>query len=75
LQRVSPLPDFSGCINGVRMSEQKTVVLPLDLVNAVFQYLGTKPFQEVHQLVGAIQQTVQPQLEAANEASTPAADA
>ena len=57
------------------MSEQKTVVLPLDLVNAVFQYLGTKPFQEVHQLVGAIQQTVQPQLGAANEAGAPAADA
>lgn len=57
------------------MSEQKTVVLPLDLVNAVFQYLGTKPFQEVHQLVGAIQQTVQPQLEVSNEASAPATDA
>lgn len=57
------------------MSEQKTVVLPLDLVNAVFQYLGTKPFQEVHQLVSAIQQTVQPQLEVSNEASAPATDA
>lgn len=57
------------------MSEQKTVVLSLDLVNAVFQYLGTKPFQEVHQLVGAIQQAVQPQLEVPNEASAPAADA
>lgn len=57
------------------MSEQKTVVLPLDLVNAVFQYLGTKPFQEVHQLVGAIQQTVQPQLEVSNEAGAPTTDA
>jgi hypothetical protein len=75
LHWVSPLPNFSGCKNGVRMSEQKTVVLPLDLVNAVFQYLGTKPFQEVHQLVGAIQQAVQPQLAAPNEADAPAADA
>ena len=57
------------------MSEQKTVVLPLELVNAVFQYLGTKPFQEVHQLVGAIQQAVQPQLGAPNEANAPTADA
>ena len=57
------------------MSEQETVVLPLDLVNAVFAYLGTKPFREVHQLVGAIQQTVQPQLEVSNETSAPAQDA
>ena len=42
---------------------------------AVFAYLGTKPFQEVHQLVGAIQQTVQPQLEVSNEAGAPASDA
>ena len=57
------------------MNEQKTIVLPLDLINAVFQYLGTKPFQEVHQLVNAIQQAVQPQLGGVNEAGAPAADA
>jgi hypothetical protein len=57
------------------MSEQKTVVLPLDLVNAVFQYLGTKPFQEVHQLVGAIQQSVQGQLGSPDEVSKTPSDA
>lgn len=57
------------------MSEQKTVVLSLELVNAVIQYLGTKPFQEVYQLVNAIQQQAQPQLGAQNEASAPAQDA
>ena len=57
------------------MSEQKTVVLPLDLVNAVFQYLGTKPFQEVHQLVGAIQQSVQGQLGSPDEVSKAPSDA
>lgn len=57
------------------MNEQKTVVLPLDLVNAVFQYLGTKPFQEVHQLVGAIQQSVQGQLDSPDEAAKASPDA
>ena len=57
------------------MNEQKTVALPLDLVNAVFQYLGTKPFQEVHQLVGAIQQAVQPQLGSPDEAAKAPSDA
>jgi len=57
------------------MSEQKNVVLPIELVNAVFQYLGTKPFQEVFQLVNAIQKQVQPQLDGQNEASAPAQDA
>lgn len=57
------------------MNEQKTVVLPLDLVNAVFQYLGTKPFQEVHQLVGAIQQSVQGQLGSPDEVPKAPADA
>jgi hypothetical protein len=57
------------------MNEQKTVVLPLDLINAVFQYLGTKPFQEVHQLVGAIHQSVQPQLSSLDEVSKAPSDA
>jgi hypothetical protein len=57
------------------MNEQKTVALPLDLVNAVFQYLGTKPYQEVHQLVGAIQQSAQSQLSSPDEAAKASPDA
>ena len=57
------------------MNEQKTVALPLELVNAVFQYLGTKPFQEVHQLVGAIQQSVQGQLDSSDEVAEAPQDA
>lgn len=56
------------------MNEQN-ITLSLGLVNAVFQYLGTKPFQEVHQLVGAIQQAVQPQLSSPDEVAQAPADA
>jgi len=38
------------------------ISLSLNLVNAVMQYLGTKPFQEVFQLVQAIQQESQGQI-------------
>ena len=32
------------------------VKMPVNLVNAVLQYLGTRPFVEVAQLIQAIQQ-------------------
>lgn len=37
--------------------------LSVNLVNAIAQYLGTKPFQEVFQLIQAIQQESQGQLQ------------
>lgn len=39
------------------------VSLSVQLVNAVMQYLGTKPFQEVFQLIQAVQQETQGQLQ------------
>lgn len=35
------------------MKDQFT--LKTELINAILQYLGTKPFQETHQLINAIQ--------------------
>jgi hypothetical protein len=57
------------------MNEQKTVALSLDLVNGVLQYLATKPFQEVFQLVNAIQQQAQGQLGSPDEAAKAPTDA
>jgi hypothetical protein len=34
--------------------------LPIDLINQVLGYLGTRPYQEVFQLVQAIQAAAQP---------------
>ena len=33
----------------------KEITLPIELANAVLQYLGTRPFAEVHQLIAAMQ--------------------
>jgi len=33
----------------------KEVTLPIDLANALLQYLGTKPYQEVFQIIAALQ--------------------
>ncbi len=43
------------------MNDQN-VTLKLSLVNAVLQYLGTRPYQEVFPLVQEIQAVVIPQL-------------
>jgi hypothetical protein len=40
----------------------KTFKLSTDLVNAVLQYLGTRPFQEVAQLINGIQSEAGPQV-------------
>jgi hypothetical protein len=45
----------------------KTLTLSTDLVNAVLQYLGTRPFQEVAQLINGIQSEAGPQVQAAKE--------
>jgi len=39
------------------------VSLSVQLVNAVMQYLGTKPFQEVFQIIEAVQKEVNAQQE------------
>jgi hypothetical protein len=33
----------------------ESITLPIDLVNAVLQYMASRPYGEVFQLVGAIQ--------------------
>ena len=38
------------------------IELTLPLINAVLQYLGTRPYQEVFPLVQAIQEQATPQL-------------
>ena len=43
------------------MNDQK-IALSLNLVNAVIQYLGTKPYQESFQLIQAIQEQAIPQM-------------
>jgi hypothetical protein len=34
----------------------KEIIVPIDLANTLLQYLGTKPYQEVFQIIGALQQ-------------------
>jgi hypothetical protein len=46
----------------------KTLSLSTELVNAVLQYLGTRPFQEVNQLINGIQAEAGPQVIEATEA-------
>jgi len=48
----------------------KTLTLSTDLVNAVLQYLGTRPFQEVAQLINGLQSEAGPQVQAAKEEIT-----
>ena len=57
------------------MNDQN-VTLKLSLVNAILQYMGTKPFQEVFQLVQEVQNAVVPQIQmpAAASADAPAAE-
>ena len=45
----------------------KHFTLSTDLVNAVLQYLGTRPFQEVHQIITAIQSEAAPQMQEQQE--------
>jgi len=46
------------------MSEQN-ITLTLSLLNGVMQYLGTRPYGEVFQLVQAIQEQAGPQVKSA----------
>jgi len=50
------------------------ITLSLDLVNAILQYMGTRPYNEVFQIVNAINQVGIPQVQAlqAQAAAAPA---
>lgn len=52
------------------MNDQK-IELTLPLVNAVLQYLSTRPYGDVFQLVQAIQAQASPQVPAASSAEEP----
>jgi hypothetical protein len=56
------------------MNDQK-VEISLSLANAVLQYLGKKPFEEVFQIVNAIHEQVTPQIKVPDEAAKPVTDA
>ena len=61
------------------MSDQK-IELSLSLINAVLQYLGSRPYGEVFQLVNAIHEQATPQIQvptapATDEAAKPVTDA
>ena len=63
-----------------RKSMNDEVKISLQLVNGILQYLGTRPYGEVFQIVNAIHGEVQPQIpmpEMANsdEAAKPVTDA
>jgi hypothetical protein len=47
--------------------------LSVNLVNTILQYLATKPYQEVFQLVESIQKEAAEQAQPANATETPAA--
>jgi len=40
----------------------ETLTLSTNLVNAVLQYLGTRPYQEVHQMITGLQTEAAPQI-------------
>jgi hypothetical protein len=56
------------------MNDQK-VEVSLSLMNGILQYLGTRPYQEVFQVIGAIHDQVQPQIKISDEATKPLTDA
>lgn len=43
--------------------DEKNFSMPLNLINGILQYLGTKPYAEVYQLVQSIQEAAAPQLQ------------
>lgn len=56
------------------MNDQK-IILELGLINATLTYLGTRPYQEVAQLIHAIQEQTGPQVKLPEAVTAPAAPA
>jgi len=54
------------------MNPQTKIELTLGLVNGVLQYLGTRPYGEVFQIVQEIQAQAIPQVPTPNPADEPA---
>ena len=50
------------------------LILSTELVNAILQYLGSRPFVEVSNLINGIQQEAQAQAAPAAPADAPAAE-
>ena len=57
---VFPLPHLSGALE--RTMNDKKIELTLGLVNAVMQYLGTRPYAEVADMIQAIREQAIPQV-------------
>ena len=53
------------------MNDQK-IILDLGLINATLTYLGTRPYQEVAQLIQAIQEQAGPQVKLPEAVTAPA---
>jgi hypothetical protein len=58
----------------MKMNDQK-IELTLPLLNAVLQFLGTKPYQETFQLIQAVQEQAIPQMPMPEAAKPEAATA
>jgi len=41
----------------------KEITLPIDLANTLLQYLAAKPYQEVFQIIGALQKAAEKPVE------------
>lgn len=54
------------------MNDQK-VAVTLNLVNGLLNYLGSRPFVEVADLIGAIREQVTPQIQVPTPAAAPEA--
>lgn len=52
------------------MNEEK-VTITLPLANAVLQYLGTRPYQDVFMLIGQLQAEIGPQIKQTNAVTQP----
>lgn len=47
--------------------DKKPLTLSLDLVNAILANLGQQPYQQVYQLIAALQAEITPQMKPHNE--------
>jgi hypothetical protein len=48
----------------------KEITLTLDLVNALMQYIGTRPYAEVHQLIAEVQRQAAGQVQSPEDSET-----